>query len=484
MFSFFDNSKRKSASLEQLKKIPKRIQLHLQNSCFRFTKHRINNRSYRQIESVNERLELHYPSLSLIFVLLWTLLRSSIAVWAIAQPRRNELVRQQGQIGTNLTRENKRVLAVALAGFSAFLHLYATESLLPYFTQVFHASKIEVSLTVSATTIAVAIAAPIIGLFADLLGRKKIIVAAVFGLSMPTFLAATASGLNALIGWRFAQGLFMPAIFAVTMAYISEEWVGRKVGSVMSAYVTGNILGGVLGRFLAGIIAAHFGWRSAFVVLGCLNFGTGALIWAWLPRERNFQRQQNILTSVSAIGRHLRNPPLLAAYAVGFNVLFCNVSTFTYVNFYLAAPPFQLNTVALGAIFFVYLLGVVVTPIAGKWLDRLGYRLVLAAAIMTACFGVLLTLIPTLWMVITGLAICSSGVFVCQSAAKSYVGVVAGSGRSSAAGLYVACFYLGGSLGAILPGLVWSFGGWYACVALIVTIQLFTTAIALCCWRR
>lgn len=379
---------------------------------------------------------------------------------------------------------NRRVFAVALAGFSAFLDLYATQSLLPLFTQVFHASKVEVSLTVSSTTIAVGIAAPFIGLLADMLGRKRIIASAVFGLSVPTFLAATASGLQALIWWRFAQGLFMPAIFAVTMAYISEEWAGVGVGSAMAAYVTGNIVGGVAGRFLSGLIAAHFGWRWAFIVLGCLNLVCGAAILAWLPRSRRFVRQKDIPASVYAIGQHLRNPRLIAAYAVGFNVLFSMVATFTYVNFYLAAPPFRLGTVALGSIFSVYLLGVVVTPVAGKWIDRVGYRIALATALTTACTGVLLTLLPKLWLVIVGLAICASGIFVCQSAANSYVGVVAGQARSSAAGLYVACYYIGGSVGAVLPGFVWSLGGWPACVALIVTIQLLTTGLALAFWRR
>lgn len=381
-------------------------------------------------------------------------------------------------------RINTRVLAVALAGFSAFLHLYATQSLLPLLAKVFHASALEVSLTVSSTTSAVGIAAPFIGLLADVLGRKRIILIGVFGLSVPTFLAATASGLHALIGWRFAQGLFMPAIFAVTMAYISEEWAGLGVGSVMAAYITGNIVGGVTGRFISGLVAAHLGWHWAFVVLGCLNLISGAAIWAWLPPPQHFVRQKNILVSVYAIAKHLRNPRLLAAYAVGFNVLFSNVSTFTYVNFYLAAPPFRLGTVALGSIFFVYLLGVIVTPVAGKWIDRVGYRVTLAVAISTACMGVLLTLCLQLWVVIVGLAICAAGIFVCQSAANSYVGVVAGEARSSAAGLYVACYYIGGSVGAVLPGYIWSIGGWPACVTLIVTIQLFTAYFALTFWSR
>jgi MFS family permease len=468
---------------KRLEAIPYQVQLYRKKSSLLVTKFKRNGIAHKQSETISEPIELPEYNPCVLVLAICALLEVAIDSF-LTRFKQNAIAFKQSEIRTSFTRENKRILAVALSGFSAFLHLYTTQSLLPLFTQVFHASKIEVSLTVSATTIAVGIAAPFIGLFADMLGRKGIIVAAVFGLSMPTFLAATAADLHSLIWWRFAQGLFMPAIFAVTMAYISEEWAGLGVSSVMSAYVTGNIIGGVLGRFLSGIFAEHLGWRWAFIILGCLNFLSGSIIWNWLPKAQRFVREKSILASISSMGKHLRNPPLLAAYAVGFNVLFSNVSTFTYVNFYLAAPPFSLGTVALGSIFFVYLLGVVVTPIAGKWIGRVGYRIALAVASVTACSGVLLTLVPKLWLIIIGLAICSAGVFVCQSAAKSYVGIVAGRARSSAAGLYVACFYIGGSVGAILPGFVWSFGGWHACVALIVTIQLLSAAIALTFWQR
>lgn len=378
---------------------------------------------------------------------------------------------------------NIRVLGIALSGFSAFLNLYATQSLLPLFSEVFHTSKLKVSLTVSATMIGVSLAAPLVGIVADIVGRKYVICLAIFSLSIPTFLIATAGDLNTLILWRFTQGLFIAIIFSVTIAYISEEWANVGVGSAMSAYITGNIFGGVLGRFLSGAIADYFNWRFAFIILGCLNLVCVFAVVICLPRSRNFVRQQDLITSMIALGKHLRNPNLLAACAVGFNVLFSNVSTFTYVNFYLAAAPFCLETTALGSIFFVYLLGAVITPVVGKWLDSIGYRLVLAIAITTASVGVLLTLVSKLWLVIIGLAISSSGVFVCQSAVKSYVGVVAKEGKSSASGLYVCCFYIGGSVGAILPAFFWSLGGWPACVALIVIVQLLTGSIALVYWR-
>jgi predicted MFS family arabinose efflux permease len=376
-----------------------------------------------------------------------------------------------------------RAWAVGLAGFTAFLDLYATQGLLPLLSRTFHASELEVSATVSATTTAVALAAPLIGPLADVWGRKAVIVAAAFALSVPTFLAATATSLPALSLWRFVQGLFMPAIFAVTIAYVGEECPKGSVGRIMAGYVTGNILGGVSGRFLAAVVAGSVGWPWAFFTLGCLNVIAAFGLWALLPRSRNFVRERSVRTSSQAVLVHLKNPRLVAGYAVGFNVLFSIVSVFTYVNFYLARPPFELGTVELGSIFFVYLAAAVVMPLAGRWLDRVGSRVVLAVGMLAASGGVLCTLIQNLWAVLAGLALCASGIFVCQSAANSYVATSAGRARSAAAGLYVGVYYLGGTLGATVPGLAWRGGGWPSCVMLIVAVQLLTVGLALVTWR-
>jgi MFS family permease len=161
-------------------------------------------------------------------------------------------------------------------GFATFVNLYATQPLLPRFRQLFQASELMVSLTVSAPVLAVALAAPVVGLLADRLGRKRVIVAVMLGVAVPTALAATAGNLGQLIAWRFLQGLFIPGIIAVAMAYISEETPSQSVGSTMATYVTGTVVGGFAGRFAAGMIAARWGWRAAMMVLGLATFA-GAL---------------------------------------------------------------------------------------------------------------------------------------------------------------------------------------------------------------
>jgi predicted MFS family arabinose efflux permease len=179
---------------------------------------------------------------------------------------------------------------------------------------------------------------------------------------------------------------------------------------------------------------------------------------------------------------HLRRPQLLATFVAGSGALFALVATFTYITFYLSAPPFSLGTAALGSLFLVYLVGVVVTPACGRWIERYGHRAALVASALASAAGVALTRVPSVPAVVTGLALCSSGIFICQAAAASYLGHVAGRAKSSAAGLYSTFYYAGGTAGAALPALAWRLGGWTACVALIIAVLLGVIAVALTFW--
>lgn len=376
------------------------------------------------------------------------------------------------------TGSRSSLIAVMLAGTCTFLNVYCTQPLLPFLRRLFHASELQVSLTVSATTFGVAIAAPVVGLMAERIGRKKVIVPALFLLTIPTLLAATSTGIWSLVLWRFLQGVFVPGIIAVMIAYIGEEFAGHTVGTVMAAYVTGTVFGGFLGRFIAGLVATHLHWRASFLFIGVINFFGAVAVRQWLPKAKNFVPAANTLSVLSDVRTHLRNPRLLATFAMGFGVLFSLVGAFTYVNFYLAEPPFLLSSAALGSIFCVYLLGLVVTPLSGRFLDRSGFRPTAVLALLFAVGGLACTLSSHLSLVVLGLALFSSGSFIYQAAATVQTGINAGRARSSAAGLYVTLYYIGGSVGATVLGWIWLWRGWHACVAALALASLATLAFA------
>jgi len=126
----------------------------------------------------------------------------------------------------------------------------------------------------------------------------------------------------------------------------------------------------------------------------------------------------------------------------------------------------------------VYLLGVVITPQAGRFLDRFGFRHTTVVYCVMMIAGLLLTLIRSLPIVIVGLAIFSSGVFIAQAAATVQTGAIAGRARSSAAGLYVAFYYLGGSVGATLTDVFWQWKRWPGCVVLLGGVSLVSMWLA------
>lgn len=373
---------------------------------------------------------------------------------------------------------------VWLIGFFAFLNVYSMQAVLPMVMDDFQASPVQAGLTVGATILAVALVSPFMGMLSDAYGRKVIICASLFALTVPTALIPLADSLNALIALRFVQGLAVPGIVVVLIAYISEEFHSGGVARMTATYVGGTVMGGFCGRFITGHAGHLLGWRGAFVTLAILNL-LGALLVVWLlPPSHSFVANRNISGGIRTLWRHLHHQRLMAACAVGFCVLFSLVGTFTYVNLHLASAPFNLSSAGLANVFGVYLVGVLVTPLAGRYVARLGFLRSLLGALAISAAGLLMTLLPSLTAVIVGLAVCSTGVFICQSATISAIAQNVSEGRSLATGLYYMSYYAGGAVGTVVAGMAYEGWGWGGSVLTIAFVQALAAMIAVVTWRQ
>jgi YNFM family putative membrane transporter len=375
-----------------------------------------------------------------------------------------------------------RQLAAGLAGYCCFINLYSPQAILPLLSKEFGAGAAEISTIMTASTLAVALTAPFTGTVADVLGRKRVIVAAMAVLALPTVMASLSPSLSALVFWRFMQGLTLPPIFAVTIAYIGDEWPAREAAAAAGVYTSGASLGGFSGRFVTGVLADLIGWRLAFDVLALITLAGAAAVFVLLPRERKFVRSQGLIASGKQMLRHLRNSQLIATYAVGFGALFCFIATFTFISFRLAAPPYNLSATWLGAIFVTYLVGTASTPWTGWVIGRFGRRQFMIGNIALWIAGIALTLAAPMWAIVVGLTVCAGCGLMCQSVSTGYVTITAQAGRSSAVGLYVTSFYIGGSFGAALGGLAWTLAGRPACVALVAAMLVIMAAIVALAW--
>ncbi|NWD27058.1 MFS transporter [Pseudomonas yamanorum] len=368
-------------------------------------------------------------------------------------------------------------LALFLCGCAAFLNLYATQSILQTFAASFQVSARAAGWSITVTTLAVALTAPFVSRLTGRFEQRTVISVAALLLAVPALMTAYANSLAELLVWRFIEGMLIPVVFATSVAYIGDRWRGGTVTEVTSLYVAGTVLGGFAGRFVTGVMTEYVGWREAFELLAVLSLMVGGFIQFLLPD--NPPRVARPSTTWSDV----LGTPLLAAYAVGFCVLFSQVATFTYAGLYLSQAPFDLGPAALGTIYMVFLLALVVIPVAGRLSkSRPQSELLTAAAALGVC-GSALTLLPSLWCIVLGLALSSTGVFLAQAAASAFTTATARHNKAGAVGLYLTCYYLGGSFGAIVPALIWERWGWMGCVALIIGFQLLSLLIALAGWK-
>ena len=323
--------------------------------------------------------------------------------------------------------------------------------------------------------------------FASGIGEPNLIAfapAALITVPAPTALAGLAPSLPWFLLARFLQGLLLPFIFTVFVAYIADECPGPAALRMTGTYSIGAIIGGFSGRFIAGWTAYFLDWRASFLLLAAITLAAALVLLTTMPAERNFRPVRSWRDTATGFANQLRNPQVLVTCAAGFAVLFSIVATFTFANLLLAAPPYDLGPAELGSIFVTYLLGAVVTPLATRFATRFGRRRTMLAAGLAAGAGILLTLAPSLPIIIAGLSLVALGVLTEQMLSIGYVALAGGRARSTAVGLYVTSYYIGGSLGGIAPASIWSHLGWPGCVLLVLLVQSAAVALTWLAWPR
>lgn len=204
------------------------------------------------------------------------------------------------------------------------------------------------------------------------------------------------------------------------------------------------------------------------------------LVYYTIARTEPMQQMSAAMDSpFAAWAMHLRNPALLSSFMIGFLILFAFIGTFTYVNFALVAAPLNLSRMTLGFVYFVFLPAIFTTPLAGALVARLGTRPALWAGLSLAGAGLPLLLLPSLPAVLAGMAMIGAGTFFAQATATGFVGRAATSDRGSASGLYLACYFFGGSVGSVVLGQLFVRFGWTSCVMGIGVVLLSAALLAL-----
>jgi YNFM family putative membrane transporter len=363
-------------------------------------------------------------------------------------------------------------IALLFAGYATFSLLYCVQPLLPEFTKSFGVSPAQSALSVSVATAALAIAIFVAGFVSEGWSRHKLMTLSLTISSLLTIVAAFLPSWHGLLIVRALEGLALGGVPAVAMAYLAEEVHPDGLGLAMGLYVGGTAIGGMSGRVISGILADFFSWRVAIGGIGVLGLLATLAFRALLPPSRRFvpRAGMGFTHHRTALTGHLKNRGLPFLFLIGFVLMGSFVTIYNYVGYRLIAAPFNLSQTEIGAIFVVYLTGVVASPWSGKMADVFGRGRVLIAALALMIAGVAMTLSASLPVVIVGIAGMTFGFFAGHSVASGWVGLLAKGAKGQAAALYLLAYYIGSSVLGSWGGHFWTIDGWRGVTGLVFVL--------------
>jgi YNFM family putative membrane transporter len=363
----------------------------------------------------------------------------------------------------------RAVAALCLAAVAVFADMYITQPLLPIFSREYGVSPAVAGATISAVVLTIALVSSAYGPLGAVLGQKRVMCWGCGLLAVSTFACAFAPSFSILLVLRAVQGLLVPAVAAIAIAYIGELRGGLDTGALVGAYIGASVAGGLIGRVASGAIFDVTGsWRAAFIVLGGLTL-VAAIAMALTLQARPLRRDGPLRAAFGgayrAMWQHFGDVRLLGAFVVGGTLFFGFIGIFTYLPYLLTAAPYRLSTGTVAWFYLAYLAGVVTAPIAGRLSARISRRALIAAGFSIALAGTALTLLPSVAAIAAGAVVLCVGMFTAQAVAPAFVTVTAATAKGGAMALYQTFYYIGAVFGSVLPGFAWEIWGWPGVVA-------------------
>jgi len=352
------------------------------------------------------------------------------------------------------------LLLATIAGV-AVANIYYNQPLLDNLRHSFPDSASWVGVVPAVTQLGYAAGMLLLAPLGDRFDRRALILLQTAGLCVALVVAAAAPALPVLVAASLAIGVLATIAqqavpFAAELAPPSER--GHAVGTVMS----GLLLGILLARTAAGLVAQYFGWRAVFAASVVALLALAVVIVLRLPKSKptsTLPYGKLLLSMWHLVVEHralreasLTGAAMFAAFSIFWSVL----------ALLLAGPPFHLGPQAAGLFGIVGAAGALAAPLAGKFADRRGPRTIITLSIVLVAisfviFGVSATSITGL---VIGVIVLDVGVQAAQISNQSRIYALKPDARSRVNTVYMVAYFIGGALGSGVGAAVWPVFGW------------------------
>ncbi|MFI1002989.1 MFS transporter [Streptomyces galbus] len=285
-------------------------------------------------------------------------------------------------------------------------------------------------------------------------------------------MTVTAAGLfvtaAAPAAWTAFAGLALAGMFAVVVqtavAYAATVSPPAERGRTIGVVTSGVVVGILGARFVTGVLAQAWGWRSMYVVLGALALVLAALVLRALPAEDDTRRPAGYRQALVSLGGLFGQRLLLTRGLIAF-FLFASFGTlWSGLSLPLADAPWHLSESQIGLFGIAGLAGALGAARSGRWADagravRAGG---LALALLVVSWAATAQLSWSLWLLAVGIVALDFAVQVVHVSNQHVLTTAHPERTSSVIGGYMVFYSLGSALGAAATTSVLSSHGWGA----------------------
>ncbi|HID9483867.1 TPA: MFS transporter [Pseudomonas aeruginosa] len=367
------------------------------------------------------------------------------------------------------------VLLFAVACGLSVANVYYAQPLLDALGDEFAIGQAGVGLLFGATQAGCALALLLVVPLGDLLERRRLMFVQLLLLVLSLLLVGFAGDTFGLALGLLGLGLLGTAMTQGLLAYAAALAAPGERGRVVGAAQGGVVIGLLLARSLAGLLADLGGWRSVYLVSAASMGGLGLLLWRVLPAAPSNELGLTYRQLLGSMFDLLASQRVLQVRGLLGLLMFAAFGVFwSSLVLLLGAPPYSLSHSAIGAFGLVGALGALGAARAGSLADR-GHAQALSGG---ALLLLLLSWLP-LALGAHSLAALILGVLLLDLAGQaihvlnqSLIFAIDPRAHSRLVGCYMLFYAAGSGLGASAGTALYAWAGWDA-------VSLLGTAISL-----
>lgn len=373
------------------------------------------------------------------------------------------------------------ILLMSVATGLAVASNYYAQPLLDTIARAFNLSASSAGFIVIAAQLGYAAGLLFLVPLGDMFERRMLIVSMTLLAAGGMLITASSQSLTMMIVGTALTGLFSVVAqilvpLAATLA--SPEKRGKVVGTIMS----GLLLGILLARTVAGLLASLGGWRTVYWVASVLMVIMALALWRGLPKvkQENHLNYPQLLASVFSLftqDKLLRTRALLGCFTfANFSILW------TSMAFLLAAPPFNYSEGVIGLFGLAGAAGALGARPAGGLADK-------GKSHLTTSAGLVLLLLSwaAIWYghisvlaLIVGILVLDLTVQGVHITNQTVIYRVKPEARNRLTAGYMTSYFIGGAAGSLISASAWQHAGWSG----VCTIGAIVATLNLLVWWR